>query len=165
MTTAKANRRFLDALGIFDPDARDVVIKGLPCGIELASEAYMDQTSMEVNGPRAALILFWKGTLIGLQRLADVQNRRACCRCNRCHRPMGGSTAYDGACKCGGLIEVAPPLDRPRCPECRVRFATRFEVAHHIAKEHSARTARSNPLTKRRGPHRGKVGTPRNTHG
>lgn len=26
-------------------------------------------------------------------------------RCNRCHRPMRGSTAYDGACECGGLIE------------------------------------------------------------
>jgi hypothetical protein len=27
-------------------------------------------------------------------------------RCNRCHRPMKGTTAYDGACECGGLIEV-----------------------------------------------------------
>ena len=27
-------------------------------------------------------------------------------RCNRCHRSMRGSTAYDGACACGGLIEV-----------------------------------------------------------
>lgn len=24
--------------------------------------------------------------------------------CNRCGRPMVGSTAYDGACACGGLI-------------------------------------------------------------
>jgi hypothetical protein len=29
-------------------------------------------------------------------------------RCNRCHRPMVGTTAYDGACACGGLIEVDP---------------------------------------------------------
>lgn len=29
-------------------------------------------------------------------------------RCNRCHRPMSGTTAYDGACECGGLIEAAP---------------------------------------------------------
>lgn len=29
-------------------------------------------------------------------------------RCNRCHRPMTGTTAYDGACECGGLIEAAP---------------------------------------------------------
>lgn len=28
-------------------------------------------------------------------------------RCNRCHRPMAGTTAYDGACECGGLIEAA----------------------------------------------------------
>lgn len=29
-------------------------------------------------------------------------------RCNRCYRPMAGTTAYDGACSCGGLIEAAP---------------------------------------------------------
>lgn len=29
-------------------------------------------------------------------------------RCNRCHRPMPGTTAYDGACACGGLIEATP---------------------------------------------------------
>lgn len=29
-------------------------------------------------------------------------------RCNRCHRPMKGSTPADGACYCGGLIEAAP---------------------------------------------------------
>lgn len=29
-------------------------------------------------------------------------------RCNKCHRPMAGTTAYDGACGCGGLIERAP---------------------------------------------------------
>ena len=59
-------------------------------------------------------------------------------RCNRCHRPMKGTTAYDGACGCGGLIEAAPasapasPVDydrvalrvssrlaaRARCAEC-----------------------------------------------
>lgn len=27
-------------------------------------------------------------------------------RCNRCHRLMEGTTAYDGACECGGLIEA-----------------------------------------------------------
>ena len=25
--------------------------------------------------------------------------------CNRCFRPMKGSTAYDGACECGGFIK------------------------------------------------------------
>ena len=29
-------------------------------------------------------------------------------RCSRCHRPMAGTTAYDGACECGGLIEREP---------------------------------------------------------
>lgn len=29
-------------------------------------------------------------------------------RCNKCHRPMKGTTAYDGACQCGGLIEGVP---------------------------------------------------------
>jgi hypothetical protein len=36
-------------------------------------------------------------------------------RCNRCHRPMPGTTAYDGACACGGLIENAP-ADDGACP-------------------------------------------------
>ena len=48
-------------------------------------------------------------------------------RCNRCHRPMAGTTAYDGACECGGLIEAAPmrpdPVGQPRrhsaaCDDC-----------------------------------------------
>ena len=29
-------------------------------------------------------------------------------RCNRCLRAMKGSTGSDGACECGGLIEVGP---------------------------------------------------------
>ena len=28
--------------------------------------------------------------------------------CNKCHRPMPGTGAYDGACGCGGLIEAVP---------------------------------------------------------
>jgi hypothetical protein len=49
--------------------------------------------------------------------------------CNRCHRPMTGSTAYDGACQCGGLIE----LDRLRsvyeCPICGGTFQSVFELS------------------------------------
>ena len=30
-------------------------------------------------------------------------------RCNRCHTKMRGGSAFDGACKCGGLIEACPP--------------------------------------------------------
>jgi hypothetical protein len=44
-------------------------------------------------------------------------------RCNKCHKPMKGSTAYDGACACGGLIETiwddAPvriPIPKPGGP-------------------------------------------------
>ena len=29
-------------------------------------------------------------------------------RCDKCHRVMKGTTAYDGACDCGGLIEATP---------------------------------------------------------
>lgn len=29
-------------------------------------------------------------------------------QCNKCHRSMAGTTAYDGACECGGLIEAVP---------------------------------------------------------
>jgi hypothetical protein len=34
-------------------------------------------------------------------------------RCNKCHRPMKGTTAYDGACKCGGFIEADPSNYEP----------------------------------------------------
>jgi hypothetical protein len=37
-----------------------------------------------------------------LQRFAFVFLRR----CNRCKRPLRGTTANDGACACGGLIEA-----------------------------------------------------------
>lgn len=30
--------------------------------------------------------------------------------CNKCHRPMKGSTAWDGACECGGLIQTVDPF-------------------------------------------------------
>lgn len=36
-------------------------------------------------------------------------------RCNRCHRPMRGTTAYDGACECGGLIEADPAPEHESC--------------------------------------------------
>lgn len=44
-------------------------------------------------------------------------------RCNRCHRPMAGTMASDGACECGGLIEATPPatsepVSVPHCPNC-----------------------------------------------
>jgi len=38
---------------------------------------------------------------------AAIRNRTKK-RCNKCHRPMKGTTAYDGACECGGLIEATP---------------------------------------------------------
>lgn len=43
-------------------------------------------------------------------------------RCNRCYRPMKGTTAYDGACECGGLIEAGEPatkikIDKPESHE------------------------------------------------
>ena len=34
-------------------------------------------------------------------------------RCNKCHRPMPGTGAYDGACGCGGLIEAVPAPKSP----------------------------------------------------
>lgn len=44
-------------------------------------------------------------------------------RCNRCHRPMPGTTAYDGACACGGLIEVAVIAGESRGREVRGQAA------------------------------------------
>lgn len=33
-------------------------------------------------------------------------------RCNRCGRLMEGTTAYDGACACGGLIRAETMAER-----------------------------------------------------
>lgn len=41
-------------------------------------------------------------------RIRFVGEHDATLQCGRCGRPMPGSTPYDGACECGGLIEVAP---------------------------------------------------------
>ena len=61
-------------------------------------------------------------------------------RCNRCHRPMLGTTAYDGACACGGLIEAAPSrceCQNPTCigdghvgPDCCMFEATHTRSSH-----------------------------------
>jgi hypothetical protein len=48
-------------------------------------------------------------------------------RCNRCHRPMLGSSAYDGACSCGGLIELDPER-WPRTYPCARGMI--FKAAH-----------------------------------
>ncbi len=39
---------------------------------------------------------------------ADACLHQSAKRCNRCHRSMKGTTAYDGACECGGMIEAVP---------------------------------------------------------
>jgi len=36
-------------------------------------------------------------------------------RCNRCYRKMKGTTAYDGACACGGLIEADSSVVKIQC--------------------------------------------------
>jgi hypothetical protein len=38
--------------------------------------------------------------------LVEGEEARGAMRCGKCHRPMAGTTAYDGACECGGLIEA-----------------------------------------------------------
>lgn len=41
-------------------------------------------------------------------RTLAAELRKVETKCNRCHRPMKGTAAYDGACACGGIIvEVA----------------------------------------------------------
>ena len=42
-------------------------------------------------------------------------------RCNKCHRPMKGSTAYDGACECGGLIESVLPINSEEFIESMIK--------------------------------------------
>ncbi|KKM83819.1 hypothetical protein LCGC14_1305540 [marine sediment metagenome] len=39
--------------------------------------------------------------------LIDIPHSTTSKICGKCHRPMAGTTAYDGACKCGGLIADA----------------------------------------------------------
>ena len=54
-------------------------------------------------------------------------------RCNKCHRSMRGTTAYDGACACSGLIETTPtppqakPMDRDTCNLYLAALLTSFK--------------------------------------
>ncbi len=44
-------------------------------------------------------------------------------QCNRCHRPMTGSSVYDGTCKCGGLIEGDKnPKEIVICTGCAIKI-------------------------------------------
>ena len=38
--------------------------------------------------------------------MAAGMTHRSYLRCNKCRRVMRGTTAYDGACECGGLVET-----------------------------------------------------------
>lgn len=49
--------------------------------------------------------------------------------CNRCYRPMKGSTAYDGACECGGLITVAKTRESNERLESACKTVGRLTVA------------------------------------
>lgn len=58
----------------------------------------------------------------------EWRNRTADKQCNRCYRPMKGTTAYDGACSCGGLIQTAElgVFDIARvCTQLRWQFVTK----------------------------------------
>jgi len=51
------------------------------------------------------------GTVVKVLGPAEIKTAM---RCNRCHRAMKGTTAYDGACECGGLIEAGRPMELRR---------------------------------------------------
>ncbi len=56
-------------------------------------------------------------------------------RCNRCRRHMAGTTAYDGACACGGLIENGPTFEyrfKPGTPAAGVLAVAKALETHRL---------------------------------
>lgn len=94
------------------------------------------------------------GSVASLMFIRAASERRDNMRCNRCYRPMRGSTAYDGACECGGLIEALPlakaHLARARTEKQRKRALEEIAACQQ-KKSGRARTGRSADRSEYRG--------------
>ena len=55
---------------------------------------------------RPAVATVASRVVIGLDLDYCLEHAPPAMRCNKCGRAMAGTTAYDGACACGGLIEA-----------------------------------------------------------
>jgi hypothetical protein len=62
--------------GISDPLHQEILIDCIPCGIETAGEALRDKTSIEVNAPRALMVVEWKGMAKAFATLEGKLRRR-----------------------------------------------------------------------------------------
>lgn len=67
MTRAhKGDRAFMKKMGVSRTDFQDVLIKKIPCGIESVKATQADATSVQINAPRALMVLEFKGFFQGL---------------------------------------------------------------------------------------------------
>jgi len=70
----QSNEKFLDKLGVNDYVHREIIIRGLPCGISSVQEAYEDGTPWQINAPRAILVCYWKGMVQAFRELESQQS-------------------------------------------------------------------------------------------
>jgi hypothetical protein len=78
MTNEEALAGF--STGITDPALVAIAVDRIPCAIETVEEAIHDGTSVQINGPRALMIVQYKGMLVGL---AVAEDTRGCCPSER----------------------------------------------------------------------------------
>lgn len=60
-------------VGITRPEFVAIAIYNVPCGIKTVEEALADTTNIIVNGPRALLVIHWKGIISGLAQAEAVE--------------------------------------------------------------------------------------------
>ncbi len=70
------DREFLARNGITDSELQDAAIKTIPCSIDSVEEAFNDRTDVQVNSPRAIMVVQWKGMLGGLRAAQVIMGKR-----------------------------------------------------------------------------------------
>lgn len=58
-----SNSEQLEALGVTCKALQQILIAELPCGIVLVEDAMNDNTSIQINAPRAMMLVHWNGKL------------------------------------------------------------------------------------------------------
>jgi hypothetical protein len=70
----KKSTRVLDACGVRDPLHQRILLENLPCGETDPQAVLSDATMIQINAPRALMIVQWKGMMLGF-RLVEARRR------------------------------------------------------------------------------------------
>ena len=72
---SEVNEEYLSELGVNDKVHQRIIIDKLPCGIRSVERAWEDETSCEINAPRAILVCYWKGMIDGFWAVEEGRRR------------------------------------------------------------------------------------------